>query len=909
MRREMAQHFEKKLSSRLLVMAAKSSRYDSTEWLPFWMHSLDTAGVLKKLVRRWIPLSVIKTISEEPEEVEKLVTFLGLVHDIGKMTAVFQNRLLTNIAGQIDRLINNNISITNSSKFIYGSKTPHSIAGEAILIKEGCPRGIAAIVGAHHGKPIQIDEDVSLNLGVYKHNYYAEDKEQWDGLWKEWIEFSLEYAGYESMESLPSVDMATQFLLTAILIVGDWIASNISYFPLIKEDENPTDGYYPKRINCAWERIAFPDRWMPQNYFMDRNDFKDEFEFFPNEVQQSVMEISSEGAIPGLILIEAQMGNGKTEAALVASEVLASRCECGGIYFGLPSQATSNGLFPRVKEWAKRQAVDEVHSLELLHGSAHLNTEYQTLFENVDSVGEDFSDGGVIIHQWFEGRKTGLLADFAVGTIDQILMAALKKKHVMLRMLGLVGKIVIIDECHAYDAYMNHYLDRVLNWLGRFGIPVVLLSATLPLIRKRELVKAYLQGKDKRIAKKVQVQQVGYPMITWTEGLNVRQRGIFSNQKEKIVQVAKINEDDVVGVLENKLSDGGCAGVIVNTVKYAQDLAQSIQRSMPEWEVILFHSRFTMMDRAGIESELIRRLGKTSTQTQRNRLIIVGTQVLEQSLDIDFDLMVTQLCPMDLLLQRIGRLHRHARERAGKLIHPECYVVVNNNLEIDSGSVAVYGKWLLHRTKKYLPDIVSLPESIPSLVESVYGECDNSLLTEEEKEMLQEYTLDQQKKEDRADQFCICPPSISKYAALNTIEGMLDTSVTENSDAEAAVRDGDGTIEVILMIKKKNDKIAFLPWQHGGDELRAEDIPCKTDALRISMQIIRLPGIFNYCWRQTVEELKAVTMTYMPRWQETTLLKGELFLLLDENRRAVLAGKKICYTQKEGLLIESEGTI
>lgn len=909
MSREMAQHFEKKLSSRLLVMAAKSSRYDSTEWLPFWMHSLDTAGVLKKLVRRWIPLSVIKTISEEPEEVEKLVTFLGLVHDIGKMTAVFQNRLLTNIAGQIDRLINNNISITNSSKFIYGSKTPHSIAGEAILIKEGCPRGIAAIVGAHHGKPIQIDEDVSLNLGVYKHNYYAEDKEQWDALWKEWIEFSLEYAGYESMESLPSVDMATQFLLTAIVIVGDWIASNTAYFPLIKEDEIPIDGYYPKRVDCGWDRIAFPDRWTPQSFFLDKQDFRDEFGFFPNEVQQSVMDISSEGDIPGLLLIEAQMGNGKTEAALVASEILASRSECGGIYFGLPSQATSNGLFPRVKEWAEKQTVDEVHSIELIHGSSHLNAEYQKLYENIDSVGEDFSDGGIIIHQWFEGKKTGLLADFAVGTIDQILMAALKKKHVMLRMLGLVGKIVIIDECHAYDVYMNRYLDRVLNWLGRYGIPVILLSATLPSLRRRELVKAYLYGKDKKSAKGIQLQQAGYPMITWTEGLQVKQKGILCSQKVKNVRVQTINEDNIVEVLEDKLSDGGCAGIIVNTVKCAQELAQSIQKAMPGWEVILFHSRFTMADRAGIEGELIRRLGKTSTQVQRDHLIVVGTQVLEQSLDIDFDLMVTQLCPMDLLLQRIGRLQRHARDRTEKLVHPECYVVMNKSSEFDTGSVAIYGKWLLYRTMKYLPDKLALPESIPALVESVYGECDSNTLTDEEKEMFREYTLNQQKKEDRADQFCISPPSVSKYAALNTIEGMLDTSITENSDAEAAVRDGDGTIEVILMIKKEDGKIAFLPWQHGGDELQADDIPCKTDALHISMQKIRLPGIFNYCWRQTVDELKTITMTYMPIWQETTQLKGELFLLLDENMKASLAGKTICYTQREGLLIESEGII
>ena len=110
---------------------------------------------------------------------------------------------------------------------------------------------------------------------------------------------------------------------------------------------------------------------------------------------------------------------------------------------------------------------------------------------------------------------------------------------------------------------------------------------------------------------------------------------------------------------------GGCAGIIVNTVKKAQRLAEVLRVELPGFEIVTFHAQFLMPDRAEKERSLLKRLGKGSGPAQRDRLIVIGTQVLEQSLDIDFDFLVTELCPMDLLLQRIGRLHRHTRLKAG----------------------------------------------------------------------------------------------------------------------------------------------------------------------------------------------------------------------------------------------------
>ena len=894
---------ETETSSGLMVMAAKSSKLRPEEWLPFWMHSLDTAGILKKLLRRWVPQHILSVGGKiSPEELEKVIIFLGLVHDIGKLTEIFQGRILPCIQGQSERLFEERFSF--SKKYLYPQKTPHPFAGEAILLEYGCPKGISAVVGAHHGKPTDSMEELSISIECYEANYWGKQSEKWKALWKEWIDFSLQRAGYREMQELPELDMATQFLLSGLLIVGDWIASNTYYFPLISEDDQPTFSIYPERVNSAWKKLSFPDLWLQQSCSMDREDFCERFGFFPNAMQEGVLSILQNSVSPGLLIIEAQMGKGKTEAALAAAEILAARKGCGGVYFGLPSQATANGLFPRILNWADHQSYEENHSFALLHGASDLNQGYLDLIENGGRIGEDLEEGGVYYHRWFDGKKTGLLADFAVGTVDQILMAGLKKKHVMLRMLGLAGKVVIIDECHAYDEYMNGYLDRVLNWLGRYDVPVVLLSATLPQRRRETLVKAYVCGKDRKASEKIKVGEGKYPLLTWTDGLNVKQESVLMKDEEKRVYVDQILKKELYSVLEMKLSEGGCAGIVVNTVQYAQQLAAELRENLPGFDVILFHSKFTMADRAAIENDILRRVGKRSTPEMRDRLIVVGTQVLEQSLDVDFDFMVTQLCPMDLLLQRIGRLQRHAgRERKRNFSQAECRVLFGEEI-IDEGSKKVYGEWLLHRTWKNLKKEIVIPGDIPLLVESVYGQAED--LTVEDRKVYEEYKNDLQKKREKAKVFCITEPKMSKFASRNTIHGMLDVTISEYSDAEAAVRDGEGTIEVILLLQEEDGECSLFPWQENRS-FCMDAIPCKEDAMVIAKQKICLPGIFNYVWQTTVDELKAFSMREMPLWQESVFLRGELFLVMGKDFTVVLAGKRLRYSKEDGLVLEKEG--
>lgn len=650
------------LSYEVRLFAGKTDPVNSGFWLPLWMHLRDTAGIMVYLAQRWLPESVRQHIELDEDLLTQTACFLGWVHDLGKISAAFQGPMMAQLPEPRQCLEK---YTTLSYREQNRKYSRHALASEAILRWLKCPNGLASVAGAHHGKP-QTGKDVLDQLGdeeeegSWESNYWPEGEQKfWENCWRELFDYALQESGFSSVDELPQLTIPAEILLTGLLIMADWVASNTRYFPLIPVEEVGSDTLYPARVNRAWEALDLTSPWEVQSDVTEPGAFAERFGFPPNEVQRAMLEAVSQAQEPGMFILEAQMGVGKTEAALGVAEILAKHGGEGGIFFGLPTQATANGIFGRLLAWAEKQPDGLEHSIKLAHGMAELNEAYLRLQQDTVRVEEDLEadpdadpESRVMVHQWFRGNKQGLLADFVIGTVDQLLMAALQQKHVMLRHLGLAGKVVVIDECHAYDAYMNCYLDRALTWLGRYKVPVILLSATLPAKRRVELVRAYLNG---RTAPDGPWQTCrGYPLLTWTDGKRVEQTTIPLETEPRRVETFPLTGEQLTDTLRSALREGGCAGVIVNTVKKAQAIAARLRAELPEFEVVVFHAQFLMPDRAAKEEALMKRIGKHSTPEQRDKLIVVGTQVLEQSLDIDLDLLVTELCPMDLLLQRIG---------------------------------------------------------------------------------------------------------------------------------------------------------------------------------------------------------------------------------------------------------------
>ena len=278
-----------------------------------------------------------------------------------------------------------------------------------------------------------------------------------------------------------------------------------------------------------------------------------------------------------------------------------------------------------------------------------------------------------------------------------------------------------------------------------------------------------------------------------------------------------------------------------------------------------------MPDRAEIEQEILKRTGKTSNPEQRNRLIVVGTQVLEQSLDIDFDVMITDLCPIDLLLQRIGREHRHkGRVRPQPLQNARCYVLTETN--------AIYEPWILERTRQELPDLVQIPVNIPEM-------------------------------EKKAKGFRVPEPDEEEDPDENNIAEWLSNTDLDLSDAkaQAAVRLGNPSVEV-LVLRKKEDGVFFLPWQFEGQRVSADMIPSGEETAQILKQRLRLPAYFvqKFRYENVIKELSKKTKENFPEWQFSSQLKEELGLLLDETLSTVLDGSFVHYDQKLGLIYGEE---
>ncbi len=879
-------------------LAGKTDPNNVSLWLPLWMHLRDTAEIMELLVREWLPDSTKKSAAMDEEALTSLARFLGYIHDIGKATVLFQARITKTIPEVRARIEKGSVL---SYREANQKKTSHATASEAILLELACPPGIASVAGAHHGKPQSCDAEE--NLESYASNYYPKGcGDRWYSCWEVILDHALKDCGYANVSALPMLTQPVEILLTGLLIMADWIASNTEYFPLIPVEDCGNDALYLDRAYRAWDQLQLSLPWEAQSDVLKDSGFRRRFGFAPNAVQRAVLDAVNEMTQPGLMILEAPMGIGKTEAGLAFSEACAARFGAGGIFFGLPTQATANGIFPRLISWAEHQSDDMCHSVRLAHGTAELNEAYLKLQRPPSNVEEDADteEERVAVHQWFCGNKKALLADFVIGTVDQLLMAALKQKHVMLRHLGLAGKVVIVDEVHAYDAYMNQYLDRALRWLGWYGVPVILLSATLPADRRTELIKAY-QPKAKDGAWESGAE---YPLITWTNGDDICRCVPKTDAKKREIRISHILAPDVENILQEKMREGGCVGIIVNTVRKAQAMADAVKAAMPDKRVILFHSQFLMPDRTEIERRLMERVGKQSAPEMRKNLIVVGTQVMEQSLDVDFDVLITELCPMDLLLQRIGRLQRHDRQRPETMKTAECFVLDTGTEDIDEGSVFVYGEWLLYRTRRLLPEKITLPQDISRLVQSAYL-WDAAQADTAEKEMHSDYEEKRERQKQKARAYVVPQPEIhEEFPELNTLDGwMQDTPADSDAAARAAVRDGDMSIEVLLMQRQKDGSIHFLPWQENGGRVSEDTPPEAAIALKIAKQKLRLPAAFSRSWQadRIIRDLEEENRQQLSMWQLSPMLKGELVLLLDEDLSAHLGDMILHYDKETGL--------
>lgn len=609
--------------------------------------------------------------------------FLAAAHDAGKVSPGFQKHCFNpELQALCPKLAAANLAAA-------GWEKNHAEIGEAAFRAWAKEAGKssewmhwAEPIGRHHGSRSQPKTE---GVGPYGGPEWAEERQ-------ELLEGLFGQFGEKLPDAPPTNEQIK--LLGGLMCVSDWIASNEDFFPNSGIPDTDSSTMIQNALaECGWTTPVY------------RQDlqFKDVFPFAPNEMQNAFVECVDRR---GVYVLEAPMGMGKTEAALFAAYKLMASGENSGLYFGLPTRLTSDRIHQRVEEFMDR-VLENPALVKLIHGHAWMNLEFHA---------KEFGAG----MSWFHPRKRALLAPFGVGTIDQALMSVLKVKHHFVRTFGLAGKVVILDEVHSYDAYTGTLLNCLVEELLKIGCSVIILSATLTAQRRADF--AVFAN-----------QQNSYPLISTTDRtvspLPPPEREIrleyYGESPEALIDRAVL------------AAEGGlCVLWIANTVAQSQEIFLKIKSSIREAtvQIGLLHSRFPAFRRKEIEDVWMEKLDKTGDRPKG--CILVSTQVVEQSVDIDADLLITELAPTDMLLQRMGRLCRHDRatrpDGAGQAwiygpsdLKWECAEEFENALGSSRFVYAPYVLWKTFQVWRERTEI-SLPGNIRDVLEATYdesGEC------------------------------------------------------------------------------------------------------------------------------------------------------------------------------------------
>jgi len=665
--------------------------------------------------------------------------FLVALHDIGKATPGFQ-RLVPSLWEEVQAT-----GLTDCHPLWSGVRFRHDVESYAKLADhvlpewitlsggDSAPRllhhtvaGLAQALGAHHGAFVSAGEVDEYGYPQIAHDSTATGDRAWITAQSELVtELAAVFGVRTPIAVMPGHLSALCEVLNGLTILCDWVASNELYFP--SAGNTFVDSYPSASWALAQKAIEsvgllrFPSTPADVSFSS----------LFPQLAPRPLQAaLDSDGLIdvgdPTLTVIEAPTGEGKTEAALLLAQRLIGQTG-GGMYFALPTMATSEQIFARVKEFFARNYPGKGSAgVMLVHGQADLSPDIQRMTVRSSMGAAEVTDP-VVIDSWFLPRKRALLAPFAVGTVDQAMLAALRVRHGSLRLLGLAGKVVIIDEIHAYDAYMSVIIERLFQWLAELGVSVILLSATLTLSTRRRYLQAY--GVEVTESE----QSTAYPLVTLArqtgEPVCLEPAASDPGRSVAIELVQAGGRSEALEDAADTAVQGAAVGWVCDTVGSAQETfaeARALVDALPAEQrphAVLYHARMLAGQRRRVEEEVERLVGKNAARERG--CIVVATQVVEQSLDIDFDLLFSELAPVDLLIQRIGRLHRHDRQRVECVAQPCCRVLLPDRLggaQPASPIEWVYQPFVLIKTLVALLGrrSIEVPGDVRTLVETVY---------------------------------------------------------------------------------------------------------------------------------------------------------------------------------------------
>jgi CRISPR-associated endonuclease/helicase Cas3 len=705
------------------------------KWHPLVYHSLDVAAVAavwwdaSPVIRRAF-LDAFDCAKTDVEGLQAWVLFFIALHDIGKCDARFQVKALEALQQAWPHL---GSALTAGEPVIdawQASKFDHGHWGYAWAIRE-CPSWASAedwyavqdpwrpwlvAVTGHHGEFTQ---------GGDAEAEYAEewvmghDKESRQDIAHAFAALFLTLPGFSLEKPPPECGRSTQTLLAGFCSVCDWVGSNTEVTPYAALDPARSLSSY---FNERKKKIREGD-WLTGFGLVKAAGGYGGLRalLMSNESPRGVqVRIDGLPLGPGLTLIEAPTGTGKTEAALAYAWRLLEAGQAESIIFALPTQATANAMLKRAEFFASKAYPEGKGSVVLAHGKRELNPAFERLvIAGHFQTAQGREEATAQCTTWLaQSRKRVFLGQVGVCTVDQVLLSVLPVRHSFVRGFGLEKSVLIIDEVHAYDSYMHGLLAEVLRRQRMSGGSAILLSATL----SSGVRKVFFEAWDVETR-----SDAAYPLIWQINENGIQTVEVPSDQQplrqEVLVECLHlangVPDDALLDRVVAAARSGARVAVVVNLVDVAQELARRLSEQ-PVVPVDLFHARFRFADRQEKEKATLDRYGREASR--EGGRILVATQVVEQSLDLDFDWMVTQICPVDLLFQRLGRLHRHSRWRPAGFESPSCTVVTVEGQDFGQHGIIYENTRVLWRTERLLSgtDRIVFPQAYREWIDAVY---------------------------------------------------------------------------------------------------------------------------------------------------------------------------------------------
>lgn len=607
---------------------------------------------------------------------------LAAAHDVGKINPAFLRKLLANLPEDSEEKVFWTEIIRSYPADL--QEVPHPCVSRAAVADESM-RVIGEVIERHHGHEPASVENPS--------EFVAAGGAEWRAYREEALAWYKHELGIDSFPRPPRSKARRAMLdvWAGLVTLADWIASQVS---------EPLDrATFSAKASELVAKAAFEKVCVEEGL-----DFREIFGFEPRAFQQTSGELY---AGPGLYILEAPMGYGKTEAALWLAYKALSDQKARGIYFAMPTQLTSTTLWSRFARAVRAMTRSNI-PVNLVHQAARLLAA---------TMGKEAAAGG----EWASTPRRALLGNFGVGTIDQCLLAGLPVRFHTVRWAGLVPKVVVFDEVHSYDAYTTTILQSVVHTLRLLGCTVIILSATLTRRVRYELLGEEAKGV-------VEENSDGPIRLTAMTESSYTVRVLPSERKLdvhlRVTDDQAVVEKDVIA----RVRRGERVLWIENTVGDAQAVFRRLSEVIPSG---LLHGRFRPVERLSLEESWTAAFAPKAEERSQKGLLLVGTQVLEMSLDLDADYLVTRIAPMDHVLQRMGRLWRHERTvRPSGCAIPGMTVLVPGPDEIARGefgtSGVIYAPYVLWKTCRALEarDRICFPDDISELLETAYGNDD-----------------------------------------------------------------------------------------------------------------------------------------------------------------------------------------